>query len=520
MNFWFVKNPKGILNTQKFSKFDKRSLCHQLQTGGKFLTFLKIKFVRKVDKYKYKQFKESIKKAAELFKKIDKNKTIRLVSHLDCDGICACSILIKALNNENRKYSVSIVQQLNKEVIDELSNEKNECIIFSDLGSGQLMNINKFFKGKNVFILDHHELEKGDVNSNITHINPHLFKIDGGSEISGSGVVYLFAKYLNEKNSSLAHLAVIGAIGDIQEKNGFLNLNAEILADAVKNKKINVKTGLRAFGIQTRPIHKVLEYTSDPYIPGVSGSESGAIQFLHQIGINPKREKGWKTISQLNDEETKKLITGIIMNRLNEDTPEDVLGNIYILNDEKEGSPLKDAKEFSTLLNSCGRLKNASLGIGTCLGDRKIKQKAIENLARYKREIVKSLRWYGENKNNGHILKGKGYMIINAKDNIKSTIIGTLASILSKSKELEDGTFIMSMAYTEDNTIKASLRIAAKENGIDLREIVKRITSDIHGAEAGGHINAAGAVFPINKENEFIRLAKQELSQIIIEEKV
>jgi len=92
---------------------------------------------------KYKQFKESLKDAAKIFKKIE-NKTIRIVSHLDCDGICACSILIKALNNENRKYSVSIVQQLNKQVIEELSNENNECIIFSDLGSGQLSNINCF----------------------------------------------------------------------------------------------------------------------------------------------------------------------------------------------------------------------------------------------------------------------------------------------------------------------------------------------------------------------------------------
>jgi len=468
---------------------------------------------------KYKQFKESLKDAAKIFKKIE-NKTIRIVSHLDCDGICACSILIKALNNENRKYSVSIVQQLNKQVIEELSNENNECIIFSDLGSGQLSNINCFLNEKKIFILDHHELEKADINENIVHVNPHLFGIDGGNEISGAGVVYMFAEHLDEKNKEFAHLAVIGAIGDIQEKNGFSELNNEILEKAVEYKKIRVERGLRFFGIQTRPIHKVLEYSSDPYIPGVSGSESGAIQFLHQIGIDPKNKKGWKTISKLDEDEMKKLVTGIIMKRIDEDKPEDVLGNIYILNNEKEDSPLKDAKEFSTLLNSCGRLNNASFGIGTCLGDEKIKQKAIENLASYKREIVKAIRWYEGNKKGSGVLNGKGYIIINAKDKIKSTIIGTLASILSKSNGMDEGTFIISMAYTEEDTIKASLRIASKKNDIDLRSLMKRITEKIKGAEAGGHINASGAMVPIKEESYFIELAKQELSKITIEEKV
>jgi len=473
--------------------------------------------VRKVDKYK--QFKESLKDAAKIFKKIE-NKTIRIVSHLDCDGICACSILIKALNNENRKYSVSIVQQLNKQVIEELSNENNECIIFSDLGSGQLSNINCFLNEKKIFILDHHELEKADINENIVHVNPHLFGIDGGNEISGAGVVYMFAECLDEKNKEFAHLAVIGAIGDIQEKNGFSELNNEILKTAVESKKIRVERGLRFFGIQTRPIHKVLEYSTDPYIPGVSGSESGAVEFLHQLGIEPKNKKGWKTISRLDEDEMKKLVTGIIMKRIDEDEPEDVLGNIYTLNNEKEDSPLKDAKEFSTLLNSCGRLNNASFGIGTCLGDEKIKQKAIENLASYKREIVKAIRWYEGNKKSSYVLNGKGYIIINAKDKIKSTIIGTLASILSKSNGMDDGTFIISMAYTEEDTIKASLRIASKKNDIDLRSLMKRVTEKIKGAEAGGHINASGAMVPIKEESYFIELAKQELSKLSIEEKV
>ena len=52
-------------------------------------------------------------------------------------------------------------------------------------------------------------------------MNPHLFDIDGSTEISGAGVVYLFCKALDGKNKDMAHIAIVGAIGDIQEDKGF-----------------------------------------------------------------------------------------------------------------------------------------------------------------------------------------------------------------------------------------------------------------------------------------------------------
>ena len=124
----------------------------------------------------------------------------------------------------------------------------------------------------------------------------------------------------------------------------FLKLNKEILDVAVNKGKIKIIRGLRIFGAQTKPLHKVLEYSTDPYIPDVTGSESGAIQFLNQIGIDPKNGNAWKKLVHLSEEEIKKLVTGIIMKRLNnEDKPEDVLGNVYILKEEEKESPTRDA---------------------------------------------------------------------------------------------------------------------------------------------------------------------------------
>ena len=468
----------------------------------------------------YEQFNQILRNAAEAFKQIDKKEVIRVISHLDADGISACAILLKLLNNENRKYSVTIVPQLSRNVIMNISAEPYKTFIFTDIGSGVLNDIKEFLNGKNVFILDHHIIPETS-HEGINLVNPHLCGIDGGKEISGAGVVFKFACAVDSSMEEFAHIAIVGALGDLQEKGGFLRLNKEILDIAIAKGKIKVVKGLRIFGAQTKPLHKALEYCTDPYIPGVSGSESGAIQFLHQIGIDPKNGSGWKKIVHLDEDGMKKLVTGIIMKRLDETNPDDVLGNIYILPHEEEESPTRDAKEFATLLNACGRLGRASFGIGACLGDKKIKQQAIRSLADYKREIVNALNWYNDNKHSDDIFWGERFVIVNAKENVMSTMIGTLASILSKSNIMTNNNFILSMARSLENSTKVSLRTTNNVNGnFDLRNIIEEMIKGIGNSESGGHQNASGAVIPTDKEGLFIETAKEVLGKYAVEEKI
>src|SRR3989338_29257 len=469
----------------------------------------------------YEKFEQQIKEAAEAFKQIDKKEVIRVISHLDADGISSCAIMLKLLNNDNRRYSVSTIQQLNKSVLIQLAAEVYNCFIFTDIGSGMVNDIKKSLNGKRVFILDHHSVEQNEEINGIVLVNPHLCGIDGGKEISGAGVVFKFVCAVDKSMEEIAHIAIIGAIGDLQEQNGFMRLNDEILKVALEKNKIKVVKGLRIFGAQTKPLHKALEYCTDPYIPGVSGSESGAIQFLYEIGIDPKNGSGWKKIVHLDQEEMKKLVMGVIMKRMNEDNPDDVLGNIYILPHEEEESPTRDAKEFATLLNACGRLGRASLGIGACLGDKKIKQQAIRSLGDYKKEIVNALNWYNDNKFSDDIFWGNKFVIINAKQSVMSTMIGTLASILSKSNVMTNNTFILSMAQAIDGNTKVSLRTTNNLNGnLDLKNIIEEIINGIGNSESGGHQNAAGAVIPTEKEANFIGQAKEILGKYAMEERI
>ena len=69
----------------------------------------------------YERFYKEIEKAAAKFKSWDKSKTIRLISHLDADGISAAAVIIHLLNQENRKYTISILPQLDRETIQKLA---------------------------------------------------------------------------------------------------------------------------------------------------------------------------------------------------------------------------------------------------------------------------------------------------------------------------------------------------------------------------------------------------------------
>ena len=466
---------------------------------------------------KYAQFKEHISHCLERFKEIDRRETIRLVSHLDADGISSCSLMVKALNTDSRKYSLSIVQSLNEDVIKELAREPYQYFVFTDLGSGVLSLLNKYLADRQVYVLDHHEIEDCKVHSHISHVNPHLFGIDGGKEISGAGVVFLFVRSLSKKLDDVAHIAMIGATGDMQEDgNGFLTLNKEILDVAVASGKLTVSRGLRIFGAQTRPLHKVLEYCTDPFIPGVSGSESGTIQFLNEIGIGAKNGDGWRKIVHLDTEELQNLVSGIIVRRMGEDRPEDVLGNVYILNDEEKESPFRDIKEFSTLLNACGRMDNATLGIGACLGDPKTKEKALKNLLSYKRLIMESMRWFESQSDGSSVKRGEGYIIIKAEDQVKASIIGTMASILSKSNDMKKGTLILSLADLLDGKYKVSLRVCGSAD-VDLRLLATQMASAV-GGEAGGHEYAAGAIIDEDKVTAFLEEAEKILVKRGMEE--
>jgi len=452
-----------------------------------------------------KAFLEQIKTVAQKFDNV--SGVVRVVSHLDADGICSAAILSKAFSRKGIKFSLSVIKRLDRSTLEGLALEPYKTFLFADLGSGCLNLIEEILGDKLVFVLDHHKLEK--TKTSIELLNPNSFGEVAYEEISGAGIAYLFVRYLDYENVDLAYLVLVGAIGDLQEQKGFIGLNKLILNDAIDNNDVEIKQGLVMFGIQSRTLDKVLLYNTDPYIPGVTGDLGGVNSFLEETGIKKKGNEYPKMID-LNEDEMKRLITAIILKRLgSEEQPEDVLGPVYIMKNEEEG-PTKDAREFSTLLNSCGRLNKASLGIAVCLKDKKAREEALEVLTDYRREIVKALNWFYSKKEG--VIEKERYMLINAEGNIKDTIIGTLTSIVSNAN-LYRKKVILSMAYGLAGEIKISAR-GGRDLDINLRELLVGMIRKLGRFECGGHKMACGAVIPQEKEKEFIEIACNVLDNL------
>ena len=437
-----------------------------------------------------------------------KEKPVRVISHYDADGICSGAILLRALTREGANVHLTIIKQLRSSTLDSLQIQPDHFVIFSDLGSGQLDMIKeKLLDKTQVLVLDHHQ-PKDIEHPNLFHINPNLFK---EKEISASVISFFFARSLNSVNNDMIDLAIVGAVGDaLDEKWELKGLNENVLKQAQMLGKITVTRGLRLYGRNTRPIHKALELSMDPYIPGISGSESNAVQFLTELGIKVKSNGEWRYLKDLSMEEQQKLASAIIIERLKGKsiTPEDIFGDIYIINDRKD--ELSNAREFATLLNACGRLGRADLGIRLCYNDEKALIEARELMNEYRKHLSEYINWIRDNVSNEDVIKiGKHACFILGKDKIKDTMIGTVTSILLSSDIVNNNKFIFGMAYTEEGDIKISAR-APREANLSVRDILIEVIKQV-GGEAGGHPKAAGATIPKGREEEFIRIVEKIL---------
>lgn len=430
---------------------------------------------------------EKIKQAILKIDALSKVAPIKVISHFDTDGITAAAIFSKALSRWQKNFSIQIVKNLEEDFIKTLP--ENNVIILLDLGSGSLDALAK--KKTEIFILDHHEVIQ-KIPENVTMINPRLAKEP--EEISAAGIAYLFAKAISPNNKDLANLAVVGMVGDMLEKR-----IGKTYDEILKDSEIIIKKGLLIYP-STRPIDKALEYSSNPYIPGVTGSYLGVIDLLRDANIK-RTPNGYKNIHELTEEEMSSLITSIMLKCGTEKCVEDLIGNIYLI---KLFNKLEDARELSALINACSRMGHSSMALGFCLGNKQCKEQSEKIYIEYKQHLVSALKYVSEMSK----ISGKNYTIINAQDKIKDTIIGTVASIISHSPSYTEGTMIIALAYNEDK-IKVSARLAGRE-GMNVREVLNKVVVPL-GGEVGGHPNAAGCLIYKIHEEKFI----QELQRVL-----
>lgn len=437
---------------------------------------------------------ELARQCAEKIK--DTDGIIRLVSHFDADGLTSASIMIKAFIRAEKRFQLTVVKRITSEFIDSLERENPILVVFTDLGSGYLDEVSKL--SCEVIIADHHELKSSVKTEKIIQFNPKLF---GMNSLSGACVAYFIARAMSEKNKDLAALAIVGAISDIDHHNTKFE-SAEISKIIEDGRDfLQVEKGLRFFGRMTRPLHKALALSFDPYIPSVSGNESSALQFLSEAGIKIKDGEKWRTLSDLSEDEIKTLAGAIIKQKLGD---ADIFSNIYTLKNFAE--ELRDVKEFGTIINACGRTENYSTGILLCLGDKNALEKARSILINYRRLIAGYINWVYNRAD--RVRKTNKAIYVLGGDSISENMIGTVLSICLRSFfDKEKASFGFANGL---EGVKVSAR--APFNGkVNISDVLSKAASACGGV-GFGHKEAAGAVIPFNTEERFIEACEKEMS--------
>jgi RecJ-like exonuclease len=479
-----------------------------------------------LDENKIAKFLNSAAEAAKtILETVKDDGLIYVFSHLDADGVAAGGIIGKALFRLDARFRIRITQWVDEKIMGEVLSEKPQLVVFADFGSGYIDLLKERLADFKVIILDHHQII-GEGSSNFVHVNPHLHGIDGARDISGSGVAYFAARAIDEDNVDLASIAVVGALGDLQDKYDqrmLGGLNEKIVEDATKAGLLTVEKDLIFFGRETRPIHRMLASTTNPFIPGISGEEDKSLAFLASVDIKPKHGEKWRALRDLSEDEKKRLCSALADYLLSKGLHYEVtnlIGHVYILNHEESWTPLRDAREFAVLLNATGRMDKPSLGVSICMGDRgSALEEANKVLEEYRRTINKYLGWIMEKPErmkeleNIYVVYGENFM--------DDKIIGAISSILSANLPNPEKPLIAYANVEEEKLAKFSARTIdiVTNKGVNLGNIMQMAAEKCEG-NGGGHNIAAGAQVPLEKVHMFIEAVNELVGKQLKGEKI
>lgn len=454
----------------------------------------------------------SFVEAAEVIREhAHSGEIVRVLTHSDADGIAAGAIICQALRRIGIASKVSCEKRLDEDLIRSVASESPDLVVFTDMGSGYIDIIERYLAEVQKLVLDHH-LPVDVSSKHMVHINPVTYGLDGSREISGAGLAYLLARTLDANNVDLSVLAIVGALADQQdkgEKKTLFGLNAEIEADAKKAELLETTFDLIFFGYQTRPFAKAIARTTSPFMPGLSGREDRTVAFLQEMSIELKNSGRWRTLKDLTEQEKQTLFSELSKHLLSEGCgPEiihELVGTIYLFPKEEARTPLRDAREFASLLNACARMDRPSLGISICLGDRdKGFTEAEKLLDDYRKTIAQYLEWVNRT---SPIHEMKNVYVLKAGSEIDDRIIGVVASILISSGILKNKKPIIAAAASDQGLVKISARgeEAMAAAGIDLGFAVMQAAERVSG-RGGGHDTAAGAFLKEEESEKFLEI--------------
>lgn len=442
---------------------------------------------------------------------VESGKEISIITHLDADGITSGSIMAIALARMNAKCTVRTVSDMSQSVIEMMKSEDHDYYVITDLGGGMAANFRKAL-GDRWVVIDHHQIPEQEIlTDDGGHImNAWKYGLDGGIEVPAGGMAYMVASNLDRKNRDLSALAVVSAVGDRQDqgsKRSFLGLNQEILNTAKSLGLVSFELDLMLTGRETRPLHEALAYTSFPYIDGLTWNSSNCHTILKNAGLNLKDGGRWRVLSEFSQEEKSVMIDAIskyvvTSSKTSAGVIDDLVGYVYTLESEDRRSQLRDAREFSTLLNACGRIGKSGVGVAICMGDRNAMLTAGEQISTEYRTTLRNYistifneKWRVNDDGKITIVNGDGLVV--------EDMLGAVSSLLSGSPSLPERLLFVK-TLSKDSTYKFSSRKSLGCKSKANLGLIMRHCAEAVGGTGGGHAAAAGCRIPHTSLENFI----------------
>jgi len=447
---------------------------------------------------------------------IKTRKSILVTTHIDCDGITSGSIISKALIRKGAKCTVRTTNEFSQNVIEGLKKENSGLYIITDLGSGSAKNLDGVI-GDNWIVLDHHQIPDEEIdNQNV--INAWKFGIDGGTEICAGGMTYLASTALNKDNKDLSAMAVVSAIGDRQdqgEKKSFIGENKKIVTTAKELGIVDVNLDLLLVGRETRPLPDALAFTSQPFIEGLTWNRDACLAILNSAGIELKDGARWRVTADLDQDEKRSIIESITQFAQGKNATEimdELIGYTYTFPREDRRSFLREGREFSTMLNSCGRIGKSGVGISICMGDRNNMLREGEKiLGQYRSMIREYMNILGNERWRTH--SDDRCVMVNAEGLVPETMTGTISSLIAGSPK-NIGKIVILRTDSSEGTIKFSSRksISCKSD-VNLSDLMRNGAQKFDGV-GGGHDAAAGAKITKDKLDEFLDYLEENVTKL------
>jgi RecJ-like exonuclease len=454
----------------------------------------------KIPKYYAMGFCDDVKAAAE---QIAFAEEITIISHIDADGIACEAILSQAVSRQEIPVRSVFVRQLEPLTMPQVPSDSS-FKVFADLGAGQQNLLHeRGLMEKEVVIVDHHVSQPCVREYMQVNCLPY-----GHTRLSAAGVSYLIAKQMDSKNTDLAKIAVIGNVGDMmaREKCGLVGPARDVIVeDGIRHRNVEVrKRDLNCYGTATRPLYLSLAYNDDPFIKGISNDPEGARQFLKKLGIRQQTGDGrWLVWEEIPVEDKRTVISALAEQLIAHGERVDrLLAETYGFPDEIPRTPLRNAQEYATMLNACGRWSKPQVGGMILRGDRGAAYRDAEHMLANHRAIIRNLLQFIIDSG---VKELENLQYIHVGGRYPDTIVGIGAGMALSKLNTRKPILVLCEVPEDQSLTKVSMRTTERvvERGIDLQQALSDASAE-YGGGGGGHKIAAGAYIPRTAEEEFV----------------